>query len=133
MNPESLPYTLIWPGCAFDTISWGDGQRDEAGNASVDERGCRHLGHRYRDAGPYEVTFLSGSPANRKIVHHEQLHIRENGAELVVRSEPRTHPNCTLTEDCPSGQHYANCPRFHLVISLVLTTDQDPQEAEGGS
>jgi hypothetical protein len=123
-----MPYTMMWPECAFDVISWGDGQRDDIGNASVDERGCRRLGHVFRDAGRYEVIFLRGSRANRGIVHYEQIDIHENGAELTVRSETRAHPKCMLTEDCPSDQHYANCPRFHLVIPLVSTTRQDPQQ-----
>ncbi|WP_309116741.1 hypothetical protein [Saccharothrix sp.] len=40
---------------------------------------------------------------------------------------------CDLTDECPATQHYANCPKFSVVIPLTLTWDQgDDNDEDNG-
>lgn len=41
---------------------------------------------------------------------------------MTTASDETASTNCSCTEDCPAadGKHYGNCPRFELVIPLVL-------------
>lgn len=47
-------------------------------------------------------------------------------------------PRCSLAEDCGAQTHFANCPRFELVIELAATrcpccaptNTPDPQEEQ---